>query len=807
MQSVLHLEDIWRINNNLKKFTWFSSKQPRQMARLDFFLTTPDIHSLLNKLEISHGYKTDHSLLHLEITPFNCKRGKGFWKFNTSLLYDTEYIQMVKKIIDDTVHDNTDTNHFNHGHNQMLFELLKLNIRGHTIAYSSKKVKDNRDTEKKLEKEITHLENILAEVYLTSDNNKINETETRLQMAISELNTLRESSVRAHILRSKTQYYEEGEKATKFFCNLEKRNYVNKVIHKLNINGKMITDAPEILREQKNFYQNIYNTKVSGSDQSYYRFFKKENIVKIDTCDRDLCEGKITEIEAKSVLKNMKNNKSPGTDGFPAEFYKFFWKDIGSFLLNSFNESFTKGELSLTQKQSIITCIPKGNKPREFLKHRRPISLLNIDYKILSGILAGRLKNVLPKVISNSQKGFLKDRYIGENIRLVFDIMFELHKVKKKGLLLLLDFEKAFDSLEWNYINKVLKEYNFGDDFTRWVKTLYNKANSCVINNGFFSEFFELKRGCRQGDPLSPYLFILAIEPLAIEIKENKVIKGITINDVTYKIGQYADDTFLLLDGSVESLEQSMTIFKEFYLCSGLKLNYDKTVAVWLGHMMNSNNVLCREINMTWSNKFTLLGINFTTDLRQMASVNYSSKVQSIKNILNSYKKRNLSILGKVTVIKTIAMPKLINLLKVLPSPSLDFFVEMEKCFKNFIWEEKRPKIIMAQLEKDIDQGGLRLTNLLMLDKALKLTWITKLVKEHGLWQNLFECSTMNDKKNIWMLDQLSLQKIKLQTNNLFWKDTLSAWITYRELSTEEIDVRTFPIWNSFFLQNKNIYT
>ena len=227
-----------------------------------------------------------------------------------------------------------------------------------------------------------------------------------------------------------------------------------------------------------------------------------------------------------------------------------------------------------------------------------------------------------------------------------------------------------------------------------------------------------------------------------MEIKGNKAIKGIKINNVTYKIGQYADDTFLILDGSVESLEQSMTVFKDFYLCSGLKLNYDKTVAVWLGPMMNSGNILCPEINMTWSNKFTLLGISFSTDLRQMASENYNSKIQSIKSTLNSYKKRNLSILGKVTVLKTIIVPRLIYLLKVLPSPSLEFFVEMENCFKTFIWDEKKPKIIMAQLEKDIEQGGLRLPNLCMLDKALKLTWTTQLLKDQGLWQNLFESAT-----------------------------------------------------------------
>ena len=126
------------------------------------------------------------------------------------------------------------------------------------------------------------------------------------------------------------------------------------------------------------------------------------------------------------------------------------------------------------------------------MKNKRPISLLNTDYKILSGILAQRLKKVLPKLIGETQKGFLKDRYIGENIRLVYDIMLELEVQKKKGLIILLDFEKAFDSLEWKYINKVLQRYNFGTNFIRWFNTLYNNSCSCVTNNGYFSEFFQL---------------------------------------------------------------------------------------------------------------------------------------------------------------------------------------------------------------------------------------------------------------------------------------------------------------------------
>ena len=158
-------------------------------------------------------------------------------------------------------------------------------------------------------------------------------------------------------------------------------------------------------------------------------------------------------------------------------------------VLNSLNESFEKGELSVTQKQGIITLLLKGVKPRQYIKNWRPKSLLNVDYKLLSGVLASRLKQVLPKIISMEQKGFLKNRYIGENIRTLYDVIQYLIEKQKLGMLLQIDFEKSFDSIEWKYINVILERYNFGSDFIKWFNIIYKNYSSCVINNGHFSEF------------------------------------------------------------------------------------------------------------------------------------------------------------------------------------------------------------------------------------------------------------------------------------------------------------------------------
>ena len=271
------------------------------------------------------------------------------------------------------------------------------------------------------------------------------------------------------------------------------------------------------------------------SDEINY-FMQDKHIDKINEEQQAGCEGLITDAEASAVIKQMANNKSPGNDGFPIEIYKMLWKDLGHFLIRSLNQAFETGSLSITQKQGVITCLPKGSKPRQYLKNWRPITLLNVDYKILSACLARRMKLVLNDIISPSQKGFLPGRFIGENTRLVLDIANYLEYRNMSGILLLLDFEKAFDSVEWSFLIKCLDTYNFGEDFKKWFKILYSDSESCTTNNGHASRFFKLERGCRQGDPLSPYLFLLAIEPLAAAIKKEKGIKGVKIGNLEYVI-------------------------------------------------------------------------------------------------------------------------------------------------------------------------------------------------------------------------------------------------------------------------------
>ena len=215
--------------------------------------------------------------------------------------------------------------------------------------------------------------------------------------------------------------------------------------------------------------------------------------------------------------------------GLTVEFYLAFWPVFGSLLVQRLNYAFEYGELLNSQKQAVITLVEKRGKDTKQIKNWRPISLINVDTKIASKTLIKRLENVLPEIIHFDQSAFVKGRTIFDAIRAIDDVIEHAMNRDISGVLVAIDFEKAFDSLNFSFLLRVLHAFNFGPSFIQWVRVFYNKVSSCVMNNCFTSGPFSLSRGVRQGDPLSPYLFILSLEILDIKIRDDNNIQGIRI--------------------------------------------------------------------------------------------------------------------------------------------------------------------------------------------------------------------------------------------------------------------------------------
>ena len=263
------------------------------------------------------------------------------------------------------------------------------------------------------------------------------------------------------ILRSKVRWFELGEHSTKYFLNLEKRNFCQKSVTKLKLKDDTYTyDQFDILQEEKQFYESLYTSKnVDAEKFSHSPFFKPDNITPLSQEDKLACEN---HFHKRMFEWEFTNNKAPGTDGFTSEFYKFFWPELCTEMIASFNYAFHSGTLSISQKRGIISLILKEDKDTSLLENLRPISLLNVDYKILTKVIAKRLEKLLPKIINPDQTGYVKGRYMGENVRLIQDIMFYAKRMNSPGIAIFLVFRKAFDSIEWEYLKAALKAFNFG---------------------------------------------------------------------------------------------------------------------------------------------------------------------------------------------------------------------------------------------------------------------------------------------------------------------------------------------------------
>ena len=308
--------------------------------------------------------------------------------------------------------------------------------------------------------------------------------------------------------------------------------------------------------------------------------------------------------------------------------------------------------------------------------------------------------------------------------------------------------------------------------------------SAIVQNNGWLSEFFNLSRGVRQGCPLSPYLFTMCVELLAMKIRNNIYIEGLCINSAEeQKISQYADDTSLSLLYSEKSLKETLHIFNEFELISGLKMNLDKTEIMRIGAIKHSEEKLLPEVKLKWTKgPIKVLGVFVSADHKETLEINYNPKLGKIKQILHIWSQRNVSLLGKILLIKTFAISQLVYLLSVLPSPSNNYFKELEKTLFNFIWNGKPDKMKRTTAIAPLNKGGLNMINIATQNKSLKITWIQRLLdNSNANWKSLVYNQLPDVGEYLWTcnFNKKEVNYAFPKLCNSFWIDVLKAWAEY----------------------------
>ena len=512
-----NIVDIYRVRHmDVRRYTWRVMNPEMKQARLDFFLISEELCAMTVDIDIAPGYRTDHSLICLTLNYAEQSKGKGLFKFNCSLLRDQEYSALVKQTITNTVLDYalpvyvpdfvksvSGNERFSDMqftiNDSLLFEVLILNIRTETITYSIRKAKRYKRDEKALNCAIAQLEQQM-------NSSPSAEVAEELYEKQKKLEEHREILMRGNITRSRVKWYEEGERSTKYFLNLEKRNYISKLISCLQSDdGETIQNQCEILKTLQRHFSGVFRSH--DTEDNHTDFLNCIELKQLSEVNIAEMTKPLTLDEVGRALYAMKNNKSPGSDGFPAEFYKYFWVDLKFIVMRMLSSCYALGVMPHSLQEGIVTLIPKSGKPRNQINSYRPITLLNTSYKIFSSTIANRYKRVISTVVDPAQSGFIKGRFIGDNTRLMSDIMAYLKDEKNVGVFLSLDIEGAFNTVSWKFINAALAKYHFPSEMIRWFNLMNEGTYARILYNGHLSDKIKLFRSCRQGDPVSPYIF------------------------------------------------------------------------------------------------------------------------------------------------------------------------------------------------------------------------------------------------------------------------------------------------------------
>lgn len=432
-----NLVDIWRLQHPEDRV--YSWRKPGVndlvMSRLDFFLVSQDLVLRVNSSDIRTRYNSDHSRITLNINCSIAERGPGYWKFNNLYLQDKQFLELMNNEILQFLYSvkNKDESELD-----TQWERIKTIMIETAKTFSRKKAKERNQLIEKLEMRILTLDKKLLE---THDSQKIEKYKRDIQKTEQFLLNEHDKRVQAAKFRSKAQYFLEGERNSKYFFNLERTRGNAKIISQLvREDGSIIKDPCKILAEEKIFYEKLYG----GSAQNKWDFTNTTDI-KLSEQDRELLDQELSDSEISSSLMGMANGKSPGLDGLTTEFYKVFWIHLKNIYCRVVRFVLDRGLIHETARMGLITLLAKKDQDLRYLKNWHPLTLLNVDYKIISRAIAERLKSQADFLISRDQTGFLKGRNIAESLRTILDVVQIANHRSLDMILVSMDWDKCFD--------------------------------------------------------------------------------------------------------------------------------------------------------------------------------------------------------------------------------------------------------------------------------------------------------------------------------------------------------------------------
>jgi exonuclease III len=709
-----NLIDPYRYLNPKGKVTTYYSAVAQVGTRIDRFYINKEETANLIRVSYQNILGCDHKGVILKLKTSVPSQGKGYWKCNVSVLKDPYFEDDFQAL---WIYLSVEAKGI---YSLEWWDRCKSAFKNLIISHSSR-LAENRRTN------FSKLTSLLNKYKMEEHSNPLL-YKPLIGGVEAELAGLLDANCYGAKIRAKALHLDSTDKATSFFLRTEAVNGKRKTINSLKVNNIIINNSEGISKECTDYYKTLL-TRQKVDKAAWTQLV--DRIPSLALEDSESCEGNITYEECWIAISAMADHKSPGCDGLPAEFYKLFFPVFGNIFVELINSN--EGQMSRSQRIGLITLLCKDPDHADELGNWRPISLLNVDYKILAKVLVNRLKKVASSIIGKEQSCGIVNRSIFDNMHFLRNVFDYCKERKFPCIALCFDQAKAFDSVDHGYLLFILKTLGFGPSFIKWVQILYTNIYSAVIVNGFIGDLFEVTRSMRQGCGLSPLLYALCIEPLAHQIRSNLLFKGIPMpahSCPEARIVLHADDTTVLAR-DVKSIIIAIEVFTLYGKASGASLNYKKSTACVIAGKPDTTDWPAW---LPCSQYVKICGIFYGNNAQILMEDDLKTKLTKQLAVL---KTRKLTLLGKVTLLNVTLLSKLwyvatCNLL----SPS--FHIWFERLIFNFIWGSNCEKMKRLTVIRPYTEGGLGAVHIRSRCASLQIKHLKMLVdRPDTLWAPL----------------------------------------------------------------------
>lgn len=704
-------------------------------STIDFLLCSPDLQHHMHHPQITYVDHTDHHAVSIKLTTGIPKLGPGLWRFNPALI-KSEYIRNEINLWLDTACGYLPPTTI-----QEQWDWLKLHLRAFCQTLSCKAASYRQRQLQYLQKEYRRLLKEARHMGYTA-------LRSQLSHIQRDMARIQNEEADTQMLRAGIQWREKGERSNSYFYKCLKQRQVKQYIHALKTDdGSLVTDQNDMAQCARDFYSNLYRAENIDRSALQSLLDAIPHDVGLDDDDGQLLLEPWTDDEILNGLSRSPHQSSPGMDGFPYELLKFIYHHprVKSLLTQVFNEALISHKTPASWRKSVVTLLPKQG-DRTSLRNWRPISLICTDAKVFTRMLSTRISPLMSKLINPYQTGFLHDRFIADNGLLARLVMSVAQKYDITGAALLLDQEKAYDRVHPEYLKAVLQQFRFPASLINSIMHLFFDTQLSININGFISTPCAQQRGLRQGDPLSPLLFNLMLEPLLRSILSATSIRGFSFDiphsplfntpfapmPAPLKTLAYADDVLIFVTDK-EEIHDIMTNINLYCRASNAKLNCQKTLVVSLTgavpddwrHVFDSHDLRLWH-DHTSTEAATYLGFPLNSTQAQLTSF-LQSRLAKLKADIHTLQSRSLSIRGKALVANSLLLSRMWYCLRILPL-SQQFINSIQSAIIQYLQGGTLPKVSFMTCCRPKKEGGLGVLHPMHHLNALQLRWIQPLL-------------------------------------------------------------------------------